>query len=150
MSFEQALKELETIVDRLEKGDVELEASILIYERGEALKTHCDGLLRKAEARVEKISLNQNGQPTGTEPLDVEKVSSIVTLSLSPSFGRSVMRASGTGSSPSGSSNRARCQQRGEDRLTFDHGEGCRRCRSLAQRRTAYRRSGGGRPWLRR
>ncbi len=72
MSFEQALKELETIVDRLEKGDVELEASILIYERGEALKTHCDALLRKAEARVEKISLNQDGQPTGTEPLDVE------------------------------------------------------------------------------
>jgi len=44
MSFEQALKELEGIVDRLEKGDVELEASILIYERGEALKAHCDGL----------------------------------------------------------------------------------------------------------
>ena len=72
LSFEQALKELESIVDRLEKGDVALEASILIYERGEALKTHCDALLRKAEARVEKISLNQNGQPTGTEPLDVE------------------------------------------------------------------------------
>jgi exodeoxyribonuclease VII small subunit len=71
MSFEQALKELESIVDRLEKGDVELEASILLYERGEALKSHCDGLLRKAEARVEKISLNQNDEPTGTEPLDV-------------------------------------------------------------------------------
>ena len=73
MSFEQALKELETIVDRLEKGDVELEASILIYERGEALKVHCDGLLRRADARVEKISLNQSGQPTGTESLDVEE-----------------------------------------------------------------------------
>ena len=72
MSFEQALKELETIVDRLEKGDVDLEASILIYERGEALKIHCDGLLRQAEARVEKISFNASGQPTGTEPLDVE------------------------------------------------------------------------------
>ena len=72
MSFEQALKELETIVDRLEKGDVELEASILIYERGEALTTHCDAILRTAEARVEKSSLNQTGQPTGTEPLDVE------------------------------------------------------------------------------
>jgi exodeoxyribonuclease VII small subunit len=72
MTFEQALKELESIVDRLEKGDVELEASILIYERGEALRTHCDILLRKAEARVEKITLSQNGQPTGTEPLDVE------------------------------------------------------------------------------
>jgi exodeoxyribonuclease VII small subunit len=72
MSFERALKELESIVDRLEKGDVELEASILIYERGEALKTHCEGLLRKAEAKVEKIALNASGQPTGTEPLDVE------------------------------------------------------------------------------
>jgi exodeoxyribonuclease VII small subunit len=72
MSFELALKELETIVDRLEKGDVELEESILIYERGETLRAHCDGLLRKAEARVEKISLNQNGEPTGTEPLDVD------------------------------------------------------------------------------
>lgn len=72
MSFEQALKELETIVDRLEKGDVELEASIVIYERGEALRAHCDGLLRKAEARVEKISLSQNGEPAGSEPLDVK------------------------------------------------------------------------------
>jgi exodeoxyribonuclease VII small subunit len=72
MSFEQALKELESIVDRLEKGNVELEASILIYERGEALRTHCDVLLRSAETRVEKITLNQNGQPAGTQPLDVE------------------------------------------------------------------------------
>lgn len=72
MSFEDALKELESIVDRLEKGDVELEASIAIYERGEALRAHCDGLLRKAEARVEKISLNQEGIPSGVEPLDVD------------------------------------------------------------------------------
>ena len=72
MSFEQALDQLEKIVDDLERGDVPLEQSIRIYERGEALKTHCDALLRRAEARVEKISLNQNGQPTGTEPLDVE------------------------------------------------------------------------------
>ena len=73
MSFEQALKELESIVERLEKGDVDLENSILIYERGEALKIHCDGLLRQAEARVEKISLSPSGQPAGTEPLDVEE-----------------------------------------------------------------------------
>ena len=72
MSFEQALKELEGIVDRLERGDVELEASIRIYERGEALKGHCEALLRKAEAKVEKIALNANGQPTGTESLDFE------------------------------------------------------------------------------
>ena len=73
MSFEAALKELETIVDRLEKGDVELEASIAIYERGEALRAHCDKLLRSAEARVEKITLNQDGEPTGVEPLDVDE-----------------------------------------------------------------------------
>mgnify|MGYP001551184414 FL=1 len=71
LSFENALKELETIVDRLEKGDVELEASIAIYERGEALRAHCDKLLRSAEARVEKITLNQDGAPSGVEPLDV-------------------------------------------------------------------------------
>ena len=51
MSFEQALKELETIVDRLEKGDVELEASILIYERGEALKTHCEACCARPRPR---------------------------------------------------------------------------------------------------
>ena len=72
MSFEDALKELETIVDRLEKGDVALEASIAIYERGEALRAHCDKLLRSAEARVEKITLSQSGEPGGVEPLDVE------------------------------------------------------------------------------
>jgi exodeoxyribonuclease VII small subunit len=72
MSFEQALKELDGIVDRLERGDVELEASIRIYERGEALKGHCEALLREAEAKVEKIALNANGQPTGTESLDFE------------------------------------------------------------------------------
>ena len=51
---------------------MELEASIQMYERGEALKAHCDALLRKAEAKVEKIALNSNNQPTGTEPLDVK------------------------------------------------------------------------------
>jgi exodeoxyribonuclease VII small subunit len=72
LSFEDALKELETIVDRLEKGDVELEASISIYERGEDLRAHCDKLLRSAEARVEKITLTQDGTPGGVEPLDVD------------------------------------------------------------------------------
>ena len=72
LSFEDALKELETIVDRLEKGDVELEDSISIYERGEALRAHCDKLLRSAEARVEKITLNQDDTPGGVEPLDVD------------------------------------------------------------------------------
>lgn len=67
MSFETALKELETIVGRLEKGDVALEESITIYERGEALKAHCDSLLKQAEARVEKLTLNAQGEPTGSE-----------------------------------------------------------------------------------
>src|SRR5262249_49008830 len=69
MSFEKALKELESIVGRLERGDVELEESITIYERGEALKDHCDRLLKQAEARVEKLTFNQAGEPSGTEPL---------------------------------------------------------------------------------
>jgi exodeoxyribonuclease VII small subunit len=72
MSFEAALKELEQIVTRLERGDVELEQSIDIYERGEALRTHCDQLLRRAEMKVERITLGAQGQPSGTTPLDSE------------------------------------------------------------------------------
>ena len=71
MSFEKALAELEAIVQRLERGDVPLEESVTIYERGETLKRRCDELLRQAEARVEKITLDAAGRPTGTEPLDV-------------------------------------------------------------------------------
>ena len=72
LPFEKALAELEAIVQRLEKGDVALEESIRIYERGEALKRRCEALLREAEARVEKITLDATGKPTGTEPLDVK------------------------------------------------------------------------------
>jgi exodeoxyribonuclease VII small subunit len=70
MSFEQALGELETIVADLEKGDVALEQSIKIYERGEALKAHCETLLKAAEEKVEKIRLSADGKATGTEALD--------------------------------------------------------------------------------
>ena len=72
LSFERAIEELETIVKRLEEGKVALEESLAIYERGEALKRRCEELLRLAEARVEKITLDAAGQPTGTEPLDVK------------------------------------------------------------------------------
>ncbi|MEW9834586.1 exodeoxyribonuclease VII small subunit [Mesorhizobium marinum] len=72
MSFEQALAALEKIVDDLERGDVPLDQSIRIYERGEALKAHCDGLLKAAEDKVEKIRLSRDGKPAGTEPLDAE------------------------------------------------------------------------------
>jgi exodeoxyribonuclease VII small subunit len=72
MSFEQALDALEKIVDDLERGDVPLDQSIRIYERGEALKAHCDSLLKAAEDKVEKIRLSRDGKPVGTEPLDGE------------------------------------------------------------------------------
>ena len=72
LSFEKALAALEEIVARLEAGKVDLEESIKIYERGEALRKHCESKLAEAEARIEKITLNPQGQPTGTAPLDVE------------------------------------------------------------------------------
>ena len=72
LSFERAIEELESIVKRLEDGKVPLEESVAIYERGEALKRRCEDLLRQAEARVQKITLDATGNPTGTEPLDVE------------------------------------------------------------------------------
>lgn len=72
MSFEDAVAELERIVEQLERGDVALDKSIEIYERGEALKAHCEKLLSAAEKRIEKIRLDRQGQPAGTEPLDAE------------------------------------------------------------------------------
>lgn len=72
LSFEQALEALERIVDDLERGDVPLDQSIRIYERGEALKAHCERLLKAAEDKVEKIRLTRDGKPAGTEPLDGE------------------------------------------------------------------------------
>jgi exodeoxyribonuclease VII small subunit len=72
LTFEQALQELEQIVQRLEAGRVELEESVAIYGRGEALKAHCEALLKRAEQRIEKITLSADGRPTGIEPLDVE------------------------------------------------------------------------------
>jgi len=70
LSFEAALKELEDIVGKLERGDVPLAESIAIYERGEALKQHCEKMLGEAEARVEKIRIGSDGKPVGVEPLD--------------------------------------------------------------------------------
>ena len=72
LSFEQAVGELETIVASLERGDVALDKSIEIYERGEALKKHCEALLNAAESRIEKIRMDRNGKAVGTEPLDRE------------------------------------------------------------------------------
>ena len=71
LSFEEALKELETIVEKLEGGDVELEESIKIYERGAALKAHCLGKLKNAQLKVEQIVLNQDGD-VSTTPVSAE------------------------------------------------------------------------------
>lgn len=70
MPFETALAELETIVDKLEKGAVSLDDLVRLYERGEALKKRCDELLKNAETRIEKITLAADGKPKGLVPLD--------------------------------------------------------------------------------
>lgn len=62
LSFEDALAELEGIVDKLERGDVPLEQSIAIYERGAALKTHCEARLKSAELKVEQIVQGAGGK----------------------------------------------------------------------------------------
>lgn len=72
MTFEQALAELEKIVGGLEAGNIALDQSIEQYERGEALREHCQKLLQSAEAKVEKIRIGSDGKPSGTEPLDPE------------------------------------------------------------------------------
>jgi exodeoxyribonuclease VII small subunit len=70
LSFEAALAELEQIVSRLEQGEVDLEDSIALYERGTALKAHCEKKLKGAEARLEKIVIGPEGA-TGTEPMEL-------------------------------------------------------------------------------
>ncbi len=72
LPFEEALRRLEEIVAQLEGGHVPLEKSIEIYETGNHLRTHCEALLKNAEARIEKITLSTSGAVKGTEPLDVE------------------------------------------------------------------------------
>jgi exodeoxyribonuclease VII small subunit len=72
LPFEKALAALEEIVSKLEGGNVPLEQSMTLYERGDALRRHCDKLLAAAEARVDKITAGPDGTPTGTEPLDGE------------------------------------------------------------------------------
>ena len=72
LPFEEALRRLEEIVSQLEGGQVPLEKSIEIYETGNHLRSHCEALLKNAEARIEKITLAPNGAVKGTEPLDVE------------------------------------------------------------------------------
>jgi exodeoxyribonuclease VII small subunit len=71
LSFEAALAELEEIVRQLESGEAELEKSIDLYERGNALKAHCETRLQAAQAKVEKITMSSDGT-LGTEPANIE------------------------------------------------------------------------------
>ena len=70
MSFEEAMRELEQVVGQLERGEVPLEQSIQLYERGALLKARCEEKLKEAEEKVAAITLDASGQPTGTQPLD--------------------------------------------------------------------------------
>jgi exodeoxyribonuclease VII small subunit len=70
LSFEAALKRLEEIVRTLESGDATLDESIRLYGEGEQLKKQCEDRLRAAQARIDKIQLNREGEPTGTVPFD--------------------------------------------------------------------------------
>ncbi len=69
MSFEDAMRELERVVDQLERGDVALEKSIELYDRGAKLKARCEAKLKEAEEKVAAITLDADGIPTGTKPV---------------------------------------------------------------------------------
>jgi exodeoxyribonuclease VII small subunit len=70
MSFEEAMAELEQVVSQLERGEVALEESIKLYERGAKLKTRCETKLKEAEEKVAALTLDADGQPNGKQPLD--------------------------------------------------------------------------------
>ncbi len=70
MSFEEAMAALEAVVGQLERGDVPLEESITLYERGAELKKRCEAKLKEAEEKVAAITLGEDGQPTGTKPVE--------------------------------------------------------------------------------
>jgi exodeoxyribonuclease VII small subunit len=70
MSFEEAIRELEQVVSALDRGDVALEESIRLYERGAALKARCEAKLKEAEEKVAQITLDSHGQPTGSTPAE--------------------------------------------------------------------------------
>ena len=70
MSFEEAMAELEQVVGQLERGDVALDASITLYERGAALKARCEEKLKEAEEKVAAITLDETGAAKGTTPVE--------------------------------------------------------------------------------
>lgn len=70
MSFEEAIRALEQVVTALDRGDVALEESITLYERGSVLKARCEAKLKEAEEKVAQITLNAEGEATGAKPVE--------------------------------------------------------------------------------
>lgn len=70
MSFEEAMRALETVLGQLERGDVALDESIALYERGAALKKRCEDKLKEAEEKVAAITLDGEGAASGTKPVE--------------------------------------------------------------------------------
>jgi exodeoxyribonuclease VII small subunit len=70
LSFEEALKALEDVVRRLESGEAPLDESIALYARGDGLRAHCQARLDAAQARIEAVVADRDGQATGTRPFD--------------------------------------------------------------------------------
>ncbi|MEL6466399.1 MAG: exodeoxyribonuclease VII small subunit [Pseudomonadota bacterium] len=70
MSFEEAMAELEQVLGQLERGDVALDDSITLYERGALLKKRCETKLREAEEKVAAITTDADGNPTGLKPVE--------------------------------------------------------------------------------
>lgn len=70
MSFEQAMAELEQVLNQLERGDVALDESIKLYERGDQLKKRCEAKLKEAEEKVATITMDGDGNPTGLKPVE--------------------------------------------------------------------------------
>ena len=71
LSFEEALRRLEAIVQQLERGDVPLDQSITLYEEGNRLRAQCQKRLDAAQARIEQIMTGADGAATGTAPYPV-------------------------------------------------------------------------------
>jgi exodeoxyribonuclease VII small subunit len=71
LSFEDALKRLEEIVRKLERGEAPLDQSIELYQEGDKLKRHCEARLKAAQARIEQIAFGSDGKPAGAKPFDV-------------------------------------------------------------------------------
>jgi exodeoxyribonuclease VII small subunit len=70
LSFEDALKRLEAIVQRLESGEATLDESITLYAEGDRLRAQCETRLQSARARIDKITLGGDGKPAGLQQFD--------------------------------------------------------------------------------